>query len=1819
MKTIHQYLRREKGTSCRPGSFLSILVMGWLFVSTIAVRQQVLAQTPVVPFGSCETAGLFQLLGTGANQKVYQYNAELGVHTLFTEVTKDYQGLAYNGQNNLLYAIEKRGGSLMLLTIDQNKVKRDVGVLDLPNNINGMEFDGQGYLYAIVQNNSGSMFKIDVRTATPTLAVTTISYSSAVDVFDFGFDGTNNVFYSVDNNTGKNVLKIFPDGTVVNLGAVGLTGTFGSINLDVNGNLIIYENTGSLRAVRYVLDDSVVPGDVYTVHASQPTAGNNADFAGCGDLGDIPYSDLAIVKTVDQSSPFMGDTISFTLQVTNLTGPFFDYAPRRATGVVARDLLPSGYTWLSDNSSGKYNPGSGVWTLDSLNVGQTKSLTLTVLVNETGTYTNTTTVSSTIWDPHMSNNADTVATTPKRPAPNLYLLKSGFFVDADSNSVASVGDSIRYVFKLSNTGNVAFTSVILEDTLLTVLGGPLSNFDPAEKDSTTFAGSYLLTEDDIEAQFVKNRAKAIGYTAMGDTVMVESMAEFPLDPQDPFYDETCPECTIIPLPEHQANLSILKTVDVMNPFVEDTVLFRMIVRNNGPSKAKKVMVIDTLNTGFEYVSHSGPGTFVFPDWSLGIMAVDEVDTLYVTAIIKEEGLYTNTSVVTSVTADIDTTNNRSSVTLEPRQQGPALMLVKSGFFEDSNDNGAPNPGDSLRYVFRIENNGNVPFTFVDVLDSLITINGGPLTSLDLMEADSLTFTGWYVLDQGDINLGYVKNRAYAMGITTYQDTLMVPSMTGIPLNPEDPFYDEECPECTITVLPKVQADLSIVKSASTLTPVFGDTITFQIGVTNNGTSPATGVTVNEPIPSGFQFISASGAGSYTNPTWTIGNLSVGSTASLQVQVKVLNEGNYQNIVRVSGSLFDPDTTNNVASVTITPTPNAEILVIKTADKDTLISGDPISFSFMITNNGPNSASAVTLTDNLPAGYGSITNISNGGTLTGNTVSWPAFNLAVGDTIYRTFDAIVQPTGPYENTAIVVATEFDPILPNNTSTTKPLVNPKKKILALDDEYVLPVEEQGTGNPSVGNVLINDTLNGSPATLSNVVISVIEPSTEPGVQLNPLTGVVSVAGNLGAGPFTLTYRICEIEMPSNCDLGVVTVRVTQRRVLRLTSIEGNIWYEYVEDDVWDDKLAAGLPATMINETPMQGWKVNLYGSDLYGNSISQSTLTRQDGTYSFENIPEGRYRIDREYREEWVPAFPLVIRDDPKGKFHIINVDYGYGGIAGKDRRVVAGNEKGWLLDVEAGKDSLYAGAYLYLDTNMDNVVDQTLFVSGSMFMSWKDVSNNRVDYNIDGLYMQGWSKDLTDIDLRLLPQRSQPGTLLGGVQDSLVNSSLDLRFELRVSGERWTTQFEAPVRLQGQVAQMLPYQQRHTLEAQAGYDFYNGYGRKVARLLGMEFMPLYGADFGVNQSIFGTAPDDKYPVRMETDGARHVQPVLLTERKLLLGTGLDQSLLTVRNNLRHGVITQKTAVTGYGVEFLNDIRAEQEGRIKVTTTDQGYLHAWIDFNKDGIWSTTEKVVNGQRLNQGETTLSFMVPNTVRSGVTYARFRYCDCPSGLTAQGVFTGGEVEDYRLNLSAAYGSITGEVWQDHNTNGIRDPQDQGLSNMRVFVDYNQNRIYETGEPLALTNETGAFTIQNVPVGTWNVQPDYEGKWLLTNIPGPPFATVAMQEAAVKSSVDFGLMRLKLTSTDDDSALPLTFDLEQNYPNPFNPITTINYQLAEKSYVKLTVLDLNGRVVATLVDREIAAGRYTVKFDGSHLSSGVYVYQLVAGDVTMTRKMTLLK
>jgi hypothetical protein len=118
----------------------------------------------------------------------------------------------------------------------------------------------------------------------------------------------------------------------------------------------------------------------------------------------------------------------------------------------------------------------------------------------------------------------------------------------------------------------------------------------------------------------------------------------------------------------------------------------------------------------------------------------------------------------------------------------------------------------------------------------------------------------------------------------------------------------------------------------------------------------------------------------------------------------------------------------------------------------------------------------------------------------------------------------------------------------------------------------------------------------------------------------------------------------------------------------------------------------------------------------------------------------------------------------------------------------------------------------------------------------------------------------------------------------------------------------------------------------------------------------------------------------------------------------------------------------------------------------------------------------------------------------------------------------------------------------------------------------------------------------------------------------ALNQAEVTATWNSDLGGCGITGIQNtNNQIPNKFSLEQNYPNPFNPTTNIKFAIPSTGLVKLVIFDILGREVETLVNEVKVAGNYTVDFNASALSSGVYFYRIEAGNFTMTKKMLLVK
>src|SRR5262249_9489102 len=157
-----------------------------------------------------------------------------------------------------------------------------------------------------------------------------------------------------------------------------------------------------------------------------------------------------------------------------------------------------------------------------------------------------------------------------------------------------------------------------------------------------------------------------------------------------------------------------------------------------------------------------------------------------------------------------------------------------------------------------------------------------------------------------------------------------------------------------------------------------------------GPDSATGVTVNDPLPAGLTFVSATpSVGNYDSITgvWTVGAVTPGAPQTLQIRARVVIPTAMTNTAVVTHSdQFDPNTANNSSSATETPQ-QADLMLGKVVDNPTPNVGDTIHYTITLADNGPNAATNVTVQDTLPAGVAFVSASASQGSYDSTTGVW----------------------------------------------------------------------------------------------------------------------------------------------------------------------------------------------------------------------------------------------------------------------------------------------------------------------------------------------------------------------------------------------------------------------------------------------------------------------------------------------------------------------------------------------------------------------------------------------------------------------------------------------------------------------------------------------------------------------------------------------------------------------------------------------------------------------------------------------------------------
>jgi gliding motility-associated-like protein/uncharacterized repeat protein (TIGR01451 family) len=600
-----------------------------------------------------------------------------------------------------------------------------------------------------------------------------------------------------------------------------------------------------------------------------------------------PLANVSVLKTVDNSAPVVGSNVVFTIRAANA-------GPSDAVNVTATDVLPTGYSFVSATPSvGTYDQNTGIWTIGNLANGADATLNIVAIVNATGTYANTATVSTVTPDGNTADNTSTVTPVPT-PLANVSVVKT---VD---NTAPVVGSNVVFTIRAANAGPSEATGVVATDLLPT--GYTFVSAAPSAGTYDQGTGIWTIGNLANGADATLNIVAIVNATGTyANTATVSSVT-----PDGNTADNTS---TVTPVPSPLSNVSVVKTVDNAAPVVGSNVVFTIRAANAGPSEASNVTATDLLPTGYTFVSATpSVGTYDSTTgiWTIGNLANGADATLNIVAIVNATGTYANTATVSTVTPDGNTADNTSTVTPVPTPLAN-VSVVKTV------DNTAPAVGSNVVFTIRAANAGPSEAANVTATDVLPTgytfVSATP--SVGTYDQNTGIWTIGNLANGADATLNIV---SIVNATGTYANTATVSSVT-----PDGNTADNTS---TVTPVPSPLSNVSVVKTVDNAAPVVGSNVVFTIRAANAGPSEAANVTATDVLPAGYSFVSATpSVGTYDQGTgiWTIGNLANGADATLNIVAIVNATGTYANTATVSSVTPDGNTADNTS--TVTPKPN----------------------------------------------------------------------------------------------------------------------------------------------------------------------------------------------------------------------------------------------------------------------------------------------------------------------------------------------------------------------------------------------------------------------------------------------------------------------------------------------------------------------------------------------------------------------------------------------------------------------------------------------------------------------------------------------------------------------------------------------------------------------------------------------------------------------------------------------------------------------------------------------------------------------------------
>ena len=760
----------------------------------------------------------------------------------------------------------------------------------------------------------------------------------------------------------------------------------------------------------------------------------------------VQVADLELTKTVSNSTPNVGDLVTYTITISNL-------GPEVATGVAVEDIVPNGLTNITNVSNAGFVALSTInWNALTIptNGAITLSYSATVVAPGPGiTFTNIAQVTASDQDDIDStpnnDDGDQSEDDEDNAVINVQLIDLSLTKEVSDDN-PNAGDIISYTITVSNAGPSAATGVAVEDYVPT----GISNITNINNGGVMISGVIVWTGLTVEVgesitltfdATVEAPVSGVDYLNIAQVTDADQTDE-DSTPDNDDGDQSEDDEDSVEFEVEEIDLELDKSVSNSSPLAGDVVTYTIIVSNAGPNTATGVEVEDILPNGLTNISNIDNGGAIVGNtinWAgISIAPGGSISLSYdATVAVSGEGiLYSNVAQVTDADqTDSDSTpDNDDGDQSEDDEDNEDLDVepIIDLSLDKSVSNSSPLAGEVVTYTITVSNAG--PNTASGVAVEDILPNG--LTNISNIDnggaivGNVINWAGITIAPGASVSLTYDATVVAPAAGITYGNIAQVTDADqtdedSTPGNDDgDQSEDDEDSE-GVDVEPII--DLSLDKSVSNSSPLPGELVTYTITVSNAGPNTATGVAVEDIVPNGLTNISNidnGGAivGSVIN--WAGLSIAAGGSVSLTYDATVVAPAagiTYGNIAQViDADQTDEDSTpgnddgdqseDDEDSEGVEPVAIIDLELTKSVDNSTPNIGETVNYTITVSNVGSSDATGVAVEDIIPNGLTSISTINNGGNTNANSIQWNNLSIQAGASISLTYSAtVVAPT------------------------------------------------------------------------------------------------------------------------------------------------------------------------------------------------------------------------------------------------------------------------------------------------------------------------------------------------------------------------------------------------------------------------------------------------------------------------------------------------------------------------------------------------------------------------------------------------------------------------------------------------------------------------------------------------------------------------------------------------------------------------------------------------------------------------------------------